>query len=146
MSDQFSREVGERLKLFRESLNMGQAQLAATLDGTVGGYQKNEQGISAPNSKALSKLHGLGLNVNWLLSGEGPMLRTSLPLGAGAPADEDVRAYGDCVEILESALAKLGRTLAPEKKRIALDSMYRAWARDRKMDPRLVEMIVQLAA
>jgi len=143
MSDQFTQEVGDRLKVFRESLNMGQAQFAAALGGTVGGYQKNEQGISAPNSKVLSKLHGLGLNLNWLLSGEGAMLRSDP--GPHCAGDE-IQAYGDCVEILELALSKLGRTLPAEKKRLALDSMYRAWTRDRKIDHGLVDMIVQLAA
>ena len=118
--------------------------MADSLNGTSRGLQDNELGRSLPNSKLLIGLHGLGLNVSWLLSGEGPMMLADLrsPDDTGA---EDLRAYGECLEILELALNNLNRTLSPEK-RTAVDNMYRAWKREKKIDPQLLEMITQLAA
>lgn len=36
--------------------------------------QNNELGISAPNSRILRQLGNLGVNLNWLIMGSGPML------------------------------------------------------------------------
>jgi hypothetical protein len=68
-------EIGIRMKTFREQhLKLTQAQVAAKLDGTPAGLQKNELGLTLPNSKVLVGLGALGANLNWLLRGEGPML------------------------------------------------------------------------
>jgi len=137
--------ISERLRLFRESKKLTQAQMAAAVGGSTPGYKSNEQGTALPNSKLLIGLRELDLNVDWLLSGEGPMLRSDI--GASSAANEEaLKAYGDCLMLLEAALLRVNRTLAPEKKRIAVDSMYRAWARDKKIDPQLLDMITQLAA
>lgn len=141
-------QIGERLRIFREAKKLTQAQMAEVLGGTARGVQNTELNISLPNSKLLIGLHGIGLNVNWLLSGEGPMLLTDLGAAGdvGNVGAADLKAYGECLEILELALNKLNRRLSPEKKRIAVDSMYRAWKREKKIDPQLLEMITQLAA
>lgn len=70
--------IGERLRIFRESKKLTQAQMAAAVGGSTPGYKSNEQGTALPNSKLLIGLRGMGLNVDWLLSGEGPMLRADL--------------------------------------------------------------------
>ena len=144
MSESSESSIGERLRLFREAKRMSQAQMAEAIDGATAGYKKNEQGLALPNSKVLIGLYDLGLNVNWLLSGEGPMLRAEIPAPGGL-TDGDLKAYGECLEILEMALNKANRVLAPEKKRTAVDSMYRAWKREKKIDRQLVDMILQLA-
>lgn len=145
MSESSESSIGERLRVFRESMKLTQAQMAKAAGGSTPGYKSNEQGTALPNSKLLVGLRGLGLNVDWLLSGEGPMLRADL-LAPGEAAEDDLKAYGECLEILELALNKANRMLAPEKKRAAVDSMFRAWKREKKIDRQLVEMILQLAA
>ena len=141
MSESATQTIGERLRLFRESKKLTQAQMADALDATTIGLQGNERGRALPNSKVLIGLYNLGLNVNWLLSGDGPML-----LADSTTTDDDLKAYGECLEILELALNKFNRKLTPEKKRAAVDSLYRAWKREKRIDPQLVEMISQLAA
>lgn len=74
-----------------------------------------------------------------------PKALTNEPMPIG-DATADLKAYGECLEILELALNKLGRTLAPDKKRAAVEAMYRAWARDKRIDQQLLDMITQLAA
>lgn len=93
-------------------------------------------------------LYALGMNVNWLLSGEGPMLLADLQPASdvNTAGAADLHAYGECLEILELALNKFNRKLDPEKKRAAVDSLYRAWLRDKQIDSQLLNMITQLAA
>ena len=71
-------ELSDRLRRFRESLRLTQAQMAVALGGSTPGYKNNEQGLALPNTKMLIALREQGLNVDWLLSGEGPMLRAEL--------------------------------------------------------------------
>lgn len=42
------------------------------------GYQENESGRTQPNAITVQGLIGLGINANWLLTGEGPMLAAEL--------------------------------------------------------------------
>ena len=137
--------IGSRLRQFREYKRMSQAQMAQAVDGATAGLQKNELGIAMPNSKVLIGLYRLGLNINWLLSGEGSMLFAD---AAGKENDNetDLHAYGECLEILELALNKFKRQLTPEKKRAAVDAMYRAYLRDKQVDKQLLDMITQFAA
>lgn len=102
-------EVGERLKHFRESLKMSQVQLADALEGGMRGIQDNELGRSLPNSKVLIGLHGLGLNVNWLLSGKGPMLLADLQKPTVPKIN--VEAMAKAFEVMMQT-AKPGETLA----------------------------------
>lgn len=78
MSDHGEGMIGERMKLFREQLKLNQAQMAEALGGTTPGYKKNEQGVSIPNSKVVVGMGRLGANLNWLLLGDGPVLRSEL--------------------------------------------------------------------
>lgn len=70
--------IGDRLREIRESLKLTQPQMAEALGGTAPGYKQNERGIALPNSKLLIALYHKGINVNWVLSGEGPMMRAEL--------------------------------------------------------------------
>lgn len=141
-------QIGERMRIFRESINFTQEQMAESFGGTKRGLQDNEWGRAAPNSKVLIGLARRGLNINWLLLGDGPMLLADLQTASGAntAGAADLHAYGECLEILELALNKFNRKLDPEKKRAAVDSLYRAWLRDKQIDPQLLDIITQLAA
>ncbi|WP_175922101.1 helix-turn-helix domain-containing protein [Burkholderia latens] len=71
-------EIGERLRAYREHLHLSQERLADLVGGTKRGIQDNEVGRTAPNSKLLTGLAQNGLNINWLLTGKGPMLVADL--------------------------------------------------------------------
>lgn len=65
--------VGERIKAWRVSLGLTQEQFAAHADlprRTLVGYENNER---EPGASALAALARTGVNVNWLLTGEGSM-------------------------------------------------------------------------
>lgn len=96
--------VGERMKAFREMKKLSQVQLAEALGGTARGLQDNELGKSLPNSKVMTGLYRLGANVNWLLSGDGPMMRAD----AEKPAQPKIN-----VEALTKAFEVMMQTAAP---------------------------------
>lgn len=144
MNESAKQQIGDRLRIFRESKKLSQAQLAATLGGTTKGLQNNELNIALPNSKVLIGLYDLGMNINWLLSGEGPMLLEELKIGTDSEAV--LRRYGEALEVLELALQKLGKTMPPAKKRAAVDALYRATLGRKVDDPGLAEALAILAA
>lgn len=68
--------VSERLKLARSELGLKQEELAAQSGVSSRAYQGYEAGRSVPGGEAIEGFVRAGINANWLLTGEGPMLRT----------------------------------------------------------------------
>lgn len=64
--------AGERLRRAREILGYNQTRLAEAIGASKRGLQDNEAGKSVPGGQVLAGLAALGINVNWLLTGEGP--------------------------------------------------------------------------
>ncbi len=73
--------ISERLKAFRAKLKLTQKQLAEQIGVSGRGYQGYEDGRSVPGGDAIGRFVKLGLNANWLLTGDGDML--ILPLKRG---------------------------------------------------------------
>ena len=144
MDESATNTVGYRLKIFREFKELTQIQLAGQLEMSTTGLQSNEGNRSLPNSKLLIGLASLGLNIHWLLLGEETMLRADMHMPASM--DVDLNLVGECVELLELALNKFNRQLSPEKKRAAVEAMYRAHQGKKGVDQGLVDMIIKLAA
>lgn len=71
-------EVSERLRAFRSHTGLSQERFGELLGGTKRGVQANESGRNAPQAKALAGLAKMGLNLNWLIAGIGPMLLSKL--------------------------------------------------------------------
>jgi transcriptional regulator with XRE-family HTH domain len=65
----------ERLKIAREFLRYSQKDMAKALDTNPQTWQIYESGKSVPGGKVLEALARIGFDVNWLLTGEGQMLR-----------------------------------------------------------------------
>lgn len=66
--------IGARLRVAREALGFKQAELATKSGCSPSTYQKYEQGSSVPGGDAIAGLVRLGINANWLLTGDGPVL------------------------------------------------------------------------
>ena len=100
---------------------MTQAQMADALGGTASGLKQNERGITLPNSKVLIGLRNLGLIVDWLLSGEGPMLRIDLqkPTSPKINVDALIKAF----EVMTQT-AKPGETPAQTARKAVEFYMY----------------------
>jgi transcriptional regulator with XRE-family HTH domain len=65
----------ERLKNMRGRLNKTQKGMASTLGIAPRTWQNYEEGVHEPSWKVLEGLAGLGVNVNWLLTGNGEMIK-----------------------------------------------------------------------
>lgn len=83
-------EIRDRLKAARAALGLTQAEAASKFALPIGSLRKYESGPSEPGSSALAGIVRAGINANWLLTGEGPMLLADLNRPAEAPAPAKV--------------------------------------------------------
>ncbi|MCL1618373.1 helix-turn-helix domain-containing protein [Ralstonia pseudosolanacearum] len=121
----FTAEVGERLRAYRTHLGWSQERFGMAIGGTKRGLQENESGRNSPQARILAELVRLGCNVNWLLTGDGPMLMKDLEAGAQGPAsplDEETLEY--VIEALEQRIAAAGKKPAAKKKAEAIAALY----------------------
>lgn len=72
-------ELGRRLRAWRQALGLTQAQMAECLRLHIGVLKKYETGHNTPGGEALAAYARTGVNVNWLLTGEGEMFARSSP-------------------------------------------------------------------
>lgn len=71
--------LGERMKAAREAVGLTQAMFHEQFGyGSVRTYQKNEAGSNEAGICLASSFVRAGINANWLLTGEGPMLLAEL--------------------------------------------------------------------
>lgn len=70
--------VSERLKAARAVLKLTQAEAALKFEMPIGSLRKYESGPSIPGGEAIAGIVKAGINANWLLTGEGPMLMAEL--------------------------------------------------------------------
>ena len=68
--------IGERLRLLRGEFDLSQADMSSKFRIPFGSWKKYEAGPSEPGAGALRGLAEGGVNINWLLTGEGEMLLT----------------------------------------------------------------------
>lgn len=76
--------LGERLKTWRKAENLSGATLGEKLGCTQASVSSWEIDRTSPPVERLVALYWLGLNINWLLTGEGPMLVADLAPAAAA--------------------------------------------------------------
>jgi len=103
--------MNERLKLLRQHLNLSQREIADALEIAPRSWQQYENGASIPGGKVLeSLLVKLRVNINWLLSGTGPMYFKE------GEVDYDRELLIQAITALESCLVKKGIRLDPAKR------------------------------
>ncbi|MEO0582993.1 MAG: helix-turn-helix transcriptional regulator [Bacteroidota bacterium] len=94
-------EAGKRLKKFRtEVTKKTQIEFATPLDYKQPAYQSVEKGV---NSITFKLLYGLikayGLNINWLITGEGPMFITDSTNPSEKMSHNDLEQLLQLVEV-----------------------------------------------
>ena len=67
--------LSERLKAAREHLGKSQKEIAALAGASYRAWQGYENGENQPGAKVIEAVAKLGIDANWLLTGEGLMLR-----------------------------------------------------------------------
>ncbi|OZI26837.1 hypothetical protein CAL26_05860 [Bordetella genomosp. 9] len=128
----------ERITEERTRLGMGIGQFAAA--GGVGrGAQANyEKGIRQPDLPYLAAIAKVGADVLYIVTGHRAM--------SEGQAAEDLKRYADAWQLLDAALSKFKRTLPPEKKRKAVDALYRASKGQDGIDEQQLSLVIELAA
>lgn len=74
--DNLKSAVGERIKQARSSLGMTQKELCEAINMPLPSLRNYELSKQIPGGEAINGLIRAGINANWLLTGEGPMLMT----------------------------------------------------------------------
>lgn len=98
--------IGSRLRDWRHALGLTQALLADRLGVHIGVLKKYEQGLNVPGGDALAAIARTGVNMTWLLTGEGDMRPSP---AQGAESDQSVapdhrlsRRWAKLAELLDA--------------------------------------------
>lgn len=65
--------IGPRIKQWRKHLGLTQAKFAELSRVHIGVLKKYERGVNVPGGEVLGAFSSTGVNINWLLTGEGNM-------------------------------------------------------------------------
>jgi len=80
----------ERLRRVRDYLDLSATQMAERVGLSVRKtWERYEKGDTRPNSDVMSALLGMGIDIHWLLTGDGAMLRSAASDGQAAAALDD---------------------------------------------------------
>jgi transcriptional regulator with XRE-family HTH domain len=99
--------IANRLKQWRKSNGWTQMELADNIGVHVGMVRKWEGGTARPGSEALGAIGRAGVNLHWLILGEGEMGARSAgvpPMGKAVAAPMPRCTAGRCEDILKVIL------------------------------------------
>lgn len=128
--------LGSRLKALRQALGRTQAEMSASSGIPLPTLKKYEGSDREPGAEALAAMARTGVNLHWLLTGQGSMLFGAEPEKAyrvaepaiGWPQDGaelNVDALTAIIRGLEDAEAHGGGRIDPEKKSALIAAAYR---------------------
>lgn len=119
-------DLAARMKAARTALGLKQDEIAAQSGVSYSVYQKYEMGRSVPGGEAIAGLVRLGINANWLLTDEGPMLIADL----ASHGPLDAARLKLALETVEEGLHQTNRTMAPDKRAELVLAVYDLYADD----------------
>ncbi|MBF0372365.1 MAG: helix-turn-helix domain-containing protein [Alphaproteobacteria bacterium] len=120
-------DVAERLRQARKHLGLSQAEMAARMGVVVRPYQSYEAGKRLPLAEGLAALAEAGIDVTWLLIGDGQVCREAPPVPTPSL---DVALLCEAVRLVEDWLTANGRTMAAERKAEVVSTIYDMTADD----------------
>jgi hypothetical protein len=102
---------------------MGQAEFARAYGHAAATYRKNENGVNEAGICLAGSFVQAGINANWLLTGEGPMLLADLKAPA-PPGSFDSARMHLAIEAVEEGLIAVKRVMEPAKKADLVLAVY----------------------
>ena len=146
--DNQKQAIGGRLKEARAALGVTQKELCVQVEMPLPSLRDYELGNRIPGGDAIASLVRAGINANWLLTGEGPMLLADLaapaPGQAASPLDSETLTY--VIEEVEKILAARRLTLPAPRKAALIQLIYDYCAELGKREPGMVERFLKFAA
>jgi len=143
--------VGARLKVWRKAVGLQQEGAAAHLGLSPSTYQNYERGTRRPDTDGWEAFVRAGINANWLLTGDGPMLLAELAAlpaqtqsMSASPLDTEILAY--VIEEVEKVLVARRQTLPAPRKAALIQLIYDYCAELGKREPGMVERFLKFAA
>lgn len=139
--------VAERLRSVREFFRVAQPDFAEKCGVSIRAYQDYEAGKRLPGSETLQALAEAGIDLNWLLTGTGQMLRDA-PSALPSPLDEQLLA--ETLRLVDDWLSAHRRTMTAARKAEVAASIYAMALEDvvegrPALDARRIAHILKLA-
>ena len=128
--------IGSRIKLWRQALGLTQAVFAERIGVHIGVLKKYEQGLNVPGGEALAAIARTGVNMTWLLTGEGEM-RPQKPVEPDVAVPEGTRyarRWRKIIELVDGfedeadRAAFIEEVFSRAKTKAELDELRRAFA------------------
>jgi transcriptional regulator with XRE-family HTH domain len=138
--------LSERLKEARGALGLKQDEMAEQSGVSGRAYQGYEGGRSVPGGEAIEGFVRAGINANWLLTGEGPMLLADLQAVSAPVSAVDVEVLAYVIEEIERVLQTRRLTLVPAKKAALIQIIYDYCVDTGKRESGTVERFLKLVA
>ncbi len=107
--------IGSRLRQERERLGLSQSAVCKALGTATRTQIAWEKGEQVPNALHLSQLAAEGFDILFIVSAQ----RTT-------SFETELEALSDSWKAIDAALYETGKTLPPEKKKIAAEALYTA--------------------
>lgn len=106
-------DIGDRLKNARRELGLNATEMAEKV-GLSGrsSWERYERGKHSPNGEILRHLADLGFNVNWVLTGYGPMMVEEVPHPPAVTGLVDQALMGRCSDAFGKLYKEMGITLS----------------------------------
>ena len=103
----------DRLVKIRQHFGLNQKEMGPKIGKSPGTWQPYEQGTRLPGGEIFAELCKIGININWLLIGEGEMMRQ--PLLEKQPAQIEQAFYNQLDSLLEDNEAQELMNMQPEQ-------------------------------
>lgn len=100
------------MRTAREALGLSRPEFATKCGYTVRTLENNEKGSNEPGACLIAAFLSLGINANWLLTGEGEMLLKDMapkPAPAPEPVKINIKALAASIQAMHK-LAKPGES------------------------------------
>jgi len=114
------------MRAARESLGLGQAEFAIKYDLAAVTYGRNENGKNEAGVCLLKVFSRAGINANWLLTGEGPMLLADLARPVNHVHQEAANYQVDVSDLDEQPTPKTTASIDEELLLIAIRGIREA--------------------
>jgi transcriptional regulator with XRE-family HTH domain len=112
--------IGTRLREWRHALGLTQSGMADRVGVHIGVLKKYEQGLNVPGGEALAAIARTGVNMTWLLTGEGEMCPGPAPDlssdQAVVPPERFARRWQHLMRLVEE--------MPPEQADALLDELF----------------------